>query len=119
LTKVKDSGSQYLLIILSHAASDVFVKQWYDAKVPVPIGGIDVKGQDADFFRRVDGKAISEVAINLVVRAPLTEKTIPWWDEFVRSYGRAPVYTASGAYDAVYIYADALKRASSTTADAV
>ena len=49
-TKVKDSGSQYLLIILSHAASDVFVKQWYDAKIPVPIGGIDVKGQDANFF---------------------------------------------------------------------
>ena len=34
-SKVKDNGSQYLLIILSHAASDVFVKQWYDAKVPV------------------------------------------------------------------------------------
>ena len=59
---MKDSGSQYLMIILSHAASDVFVKQWYDAKVPVPIGGIDVKGQDADFFKRVGGKAISETS---------------------------------------------------------
>ena len=49
-SKVKDSGSQYLIVIISHAASDVFVKQWYDAKVPVPIGGIDVKSMDADFF---------------------------------------------------------------------
>ena len=33
--------------------------------------------------------------------------------------GRSPVYTAFGAYDAVYIYADAVKRAGSTDADAV
>lgn len=118
-TKVRDSGSQYLLIIVSHAASDVFVKQWYDAKVPVPIGGIDVKSQDANFFKRVDGKAISEVSTNLVLRAPLTDKTVPWWDNFVKTFGRAPVYTAGGAYDAIYIYADALKRAGSTDTDAV
>ena len=118
-TKVKESGAQYLLIILSHAASDVFVKQWYDAKVPVPIGGIDVKGQDANFFKRVDGKAISEVSTNFVLRAPLTDKTVGWWDSFVKLYGRAPVYTASGSYDAVYIYAEALKRAGTTNADAV
>jgi len=118
-TKVKDSGSQYLLIILSHAASDVFVKQWYDAKIPVPIGGIDVKGQDANFFKRVDGKAISEVSTNFVLRAPLTEKTVGWWDSFVKLYSRGPVYTAGGSYDAVYIYADAVKRAGSAETDAV
>jgi len=118
-TKVKESGSQYLLIIISHAASDVFVKQWYDAKVPVPIGGIDVKGQDANFFKRVDGKAIGEVSTNLVLRAPLTDKTVGWWDGFVKLYGRPPVYTAGGAYDAVYIYADALARARRSDSDAV
>lgn len=118
-TKVKDSGAQYMLIILSHAASDVFVKQWYDAKVPVPIGGIDVKSQDANFFQRVGGKSISEVSTNFVLRAPLTPKTVPWWDKFVDLYKRPPVYTASGAYDAVYVYAEALKRAGSTKTDDV
>ena len=93
-----------LLIILSHAASDVFVKQWYDAKVPVPIGGIDVKSQDADFFKRVGGKAVSEVTTNFVLRKPITEKSIPWWDAFIKKYNRAPVYSAAGAYDAVYVY---------------
>jgi branched-chain amino acid transport system substrate-binding protein len=117
--KVKSSGSQYLIVIISHAASDVFVKQWYDAKVPVPIGGIDVKSMDANFFKRVGGKSIAEVSANFVLRAPLTPKTIPWWDKFVSLYKRAPVYTAPGAYDAVYIYADAVKRAGTTTADAV
>lgn len=118
-SKVKDSGSQYLLIILSHAASDVFVKQWSDAKVPVPIGGIDVKSQDANFFERVGGKALGEVTANFVIRAPLTPKTEAWWDKFVKLYGAAPVYTASGAYDATYIYKEAVERAKSTKADDV
>jgi len=97
----------------------VFVKQWYDAKVPVPIGGIDVKSMDANFLERVGGKAIGEVTVNLAIRAPLTEKTIPWWDAFVKAFKREPVYTAGGAYDAVYIYADAIKRAGSTDTEAL
>ncbi len=117
--KVKDSGSQYLIIIISHAASDVFVKQWYDAKVPVPIGGIDVKGMDANFFDRVGGKSIAEVSANFVLRAPLTPATVPWWDKFVDLYKRPPVYTAAGSYAATYIYADAAKRAGTTAPDAV
>jgi branched-chain amino acid transport system substrate-binding protein len=117
--KLKDSGGQYLILVISHGASDVFVKQWYDAKVPVPIGGIDVKSMDGNFFDRVGGKSIAEVSANFVVRAPLTPSTVAWWDKFVRLYNRPPVYTAPGAYDAVYIYAEAVKRAGSTETDKV
>ena len=117
--KVKDSGSQYLIVIISHAASDVFVKQWYDAKVPVPIGGIDVKGMDANFYDRVGGKSIAEVSANFVVRAPLTPVTVPWWDKFVNLYKRPPVYTAAGAYAATHLYAEAVQRAGSVEPDAV
>jgi branched-chain amino acid transport system substrate-binding protein len=118
-TRVRDSGAQYLFIVLSHAASDVFVKQWYDAKLPLPIGGLDVKSMDANFYERVGGKAISEVTTNFVMRAALSGKTIPWWDRFVERYHRPPVYTAGGAYDAVYLYADAIDRAGSTDTEAL
>ncbi len=117
--KIKDTGAQYLILIISHGASDVFVKQWYDAKVPVPVGGIDVKSMDANFFDRVGGKSIAEVSANFVVRAPLTPSTVAWWDRFVKLYNRPPVYTAPGAYDAVFIYADAVKRAGSADTDKV
>ena len=117
--KVKSSGAQYMLVILSHANSDVFVKQWYDSKLPIPIGGIDVKSQDPDFFKRIGGKAISEVSTNSVLDAPLTPKTVPFWKDFTGHYHRAPVYTAPGAYDAVHIYAEAVERAKSTAADKI
>lgn len=117
--KVKASGAQYLIVILSHASSDIFVKQWHDAQVPIPIGGIDVKSQDADFFTRVSGKALSETVGLFATRAELTPKTIPFWDEFVKRFGTAPVYTGVGAYDAIYVYAEAVKRANSVDPNAV
>lgn len=119
LSKVKSSGAEYMVLINSHAASDVLAKQWYDARTPVPYGGIDVKSQDTDFFERVGGKCISEVAFNFIVRAPLTEKTLPFFDAFEERYKRQPVYTGSGAYDTVYAYADSVSRAGSMDTDAI
>ena len=119
LAKVKSSGAQYMIVVLSHASSDVFAKQWHDAQVPVPYGGIDVKSMDGDFYNRIGGKSISEVAANFAVRAPLTKKTIPFFDEFKKNSANSPVYTAFFAYDSVYIYADAVKRAGSFDTDKV
>jgi branched-chain amino acid transport system substrate-binding protein len=119
LSKVRASEAQFLLVILSHASSDTFAKQWHDARVPIPYGGIDVKSMDGDFFERVGGKSISEIAANFAVRAPLTPKTIPFFDEFKKRTGRVPVYTAFGAYDSVYAYAAAAERAKSFDTDAI
>ena len=116
-SKVKSSGAQYLVVNLSHASSDVFAKQWYDARTPVPYGGIDVKGQDANFYDRVGGKSISAVAFLSAIRAPITPRTIPFVDGFVARFKREPVYTGFGAYDAVYTYADAVRRAGSLDPD--
>ena len=119
LSKVRNSGAEYMVVILSHASSDILAKQWYDARVPIPYGGIDVKSQDTDFFERVGGKSISEVAFNFIVRAPLSEKTLPFFEAFEQRFQREPVYTGAGAYDSVYAYADAVTRAGSVDADAV
>jgi branched-chain amino acid transport system substrate-binding protein len=119
LSKVRASGAQYLIVILSHASSDTFAKQWHDARVPIPYGGIDVKSQDGDFFDRVGGKSISQIAANFAVHAPLTPKTVPFFDEFKKRTGRVPVYTAFGAYDSVHAYAQAIERAKSFDTDAI
>ena len=118
-SKIKESGAQYMVVVLSHASSDIFAKQWYDSRFPMPYGGIDVKSMDGDFCGRIGGKSVGEMAANFAVRAPLTPKTIPFFDEFRKRTNRSPVYTAFGANDAVYIYAEAVNRAKSTDANAV
>ncbi|MEN3297006.1 MAG: branched-chain amino acid transport system substrate-binding protein, partial [Burkholderiales bacterium] len=74
---------------------------------------------DGDFFDRVGGKSISQVAANFAVRAPLTPKTIPFFDEFKKRTGRVPVYTAYGAYDSVHAYAQAVERAKGFDTNAI
>ncbi|MDO9286648.1 MAG: ABC transporter substrate-binding protein [Aquabacterium sp.] len=118
-SKVKDSGAQYMVVVLSHASSDIFAKQWYDSRFPMPYGGIDVKSMDGDFCDRIGGKSVGAIAANFAVRAPLTPKTIPFFDAFRKATNRSPVYTAFGAYDAAYVYAEAVTRAGSTEANAV
>ncbi|HWW47938.1 MAG TPA: ABC transporter substrate-binding protein [Xanthobacteraceae bacterium] len=118
-SKVRDSGAQFLTVILSHASSDIFAKQWHDSQFPMPYGGVDVKSMDGDFCERIGGKSVSEFAGNFAVRAPLTPKTVAFFDAFKQRTGRVPVYTALGANDAVHIYAEAVKKAGSTNADDV
>ena len=118
-SKVKESGAGYMVVVLSHASSDIFAKQWFDSRFPMPYGGIDVKSMDGDFCERIGGKSVGEMAANFAVRAPLTPRTIPFFDEFRKRTGRSPVYTAFGANDAVHIYAEAVKRAGSTDPNAV
>jgi branched-chain amino acid transport system substrate-binding protein len=119
LSKVRSSEAQFLIVILSHGSSDTFAKQWHDARVPIPYGGVDVKSMDGDFFDRVGGKSISQIAANFAVRAPLSPKTIPFFDEFKKRTGRVPVYTAYGAYDSVHAYAQAVERAKSFDTNAI
>ncbi len=119
LAKVKSSGAQYMIVMVSHGSSDIFAKQWHDAQVPVPYGGIDVKSMDGDFYSRIGGKSISQVAANFAVRAPLTKKTVAFFDDFKKRSPNYPVYTAFFAYDAVLLYADAVKRAGSFDNDKV
>ena len=118
-SKIKDSGAEFLIVILSHASSDIFAKQWYNTRFPMPYGGIDVKSMDGDFCERIDGKAVGETSANFAVNAPLTPKTVPFFEEFRKRTNRSPVYTAFGGNDSVYIYAEAVKRAGSTDTDKV
>lgn len=118
-SKIRNSGARFIIVVLSHASSDVFAKQWHDSQMPMPYGGIDVKGMDGDFCERIDGKSVSELAANFAVRAPLTPKTIPFFDEFKARTNRVPVYTAFGANDGVHIYAEAVARAGTTDPDKV
>jgi branched-chain amino acid transport system substrate-binding protein len=117
--KIRNSGAQYMIQAVSHSTSDIFIKQWADAKVPVPLGGLDAMSQEADFFARVDGKALGQTTIVPILRAAITPKTIPFWDAFVKKFNRPPIYTASTAYDAVYVYAEAVKRAGTVETNAV
>ena len=53
LSKIRNSEAQFLVVILSHASSDVFAKQWYDAREEVAVHRFDVDAAVGDGEARV------------------------------------------------------------------
>jgi branched-chain amino acid transport system substrate-binding protein len=97
--------------------SEVFIKQYYDQKVPLPVGGIALAAQSSDFWERSGGKCVGEFTSNFIYRIPISPKTIPFWDAYVKRWGEDPLVTATGTYDALYVYKDAVERAGSFKSD--
>jgi branched-chain amino acid transport system substrate-binding protein len=119
LARVADSGAGFAFTFISGGEGDIYIRQWAQSEAPFMTGGFNTKSQDANFYDRTDGLAYGEIVGGLLARAEVTEATLPYLDLFQETYGREPVYTGPGAYDAVLIYADAVERAGTTETDAV
>ena len=56
------------------------------------------------------------MTINTYARVRITDKTIPFYDKYMKLYKEAPNYTA-GTYDAIYILKDAVEKAGTLDSD--
>jgi len=119
--KIRAAGAQFVVPLMSHASSDVVVKAYASLKVPIPWGGIDVKGQEADSCDKLDGASVGETVLfgSPPIRVAITPRTIPFIDKYTERFKRPPVYTSFGAYDALYIYKAAAERAGTFDAEKV
>ena len=119
--KARAAGAQFIVPLMSHASSDVVVKAYASLKVQVPWGGIDVKQQESDACEKLGGASVGEVVLfgSPPIKVAITPKTIPFLDKYTERFKRAPVYTSFGAYDALYIYKQAVENARSFDADKV
>lgn len=113
---IKAKGAQWIAELTSHAASVPLVKAWQDNQ-PAPMGLVDVKSMDSKFWEMTDGKALGHITYNFLVRAPLTDKTIPMWDKYVKKFGTKPVYTTGFTYDTAYMVAQVIGQKKSLKAE--
>jgi branched-chain amino acid transport system substrate-binding protein len=116
MATIKESGAQWIAELTSHAQSVPLVKAWADNK-PCPMGLVDVKSMDSKFWEMTDGKCLGHMTYNFLVRAPITDKTIPMWDKYVKTFNTSPVYTTGFTYDAMYMLAQAIKEKKSLKSD--
>ncbi len=115
-TKIKNLQIQFITQIVSHAASIPLVKAWADNK-PAPMGGTNVTSQDAKFWEMTNGACLGESTFNQIARGPMTDKTIPYWDTYVKKFGTSPLYAGAFTYDGVYMLAEAIKGKKSVKSD--
>ena len=114
--KAKTAGAQWIAQIVSHAASIPLVKAWADTQSP-PMGLCNVASMDSKFWDMTGGKCLGEITYNFIARAPLTDKTIPMWDKYVKTFGTNPVYTTGFTYDTIYMLAEVIKQKKSLKSD--
>jgi branched-chain amino acid transport system substrate-binding protein len=119
--KARAAGAQLIVPLMSHASSDVVVKAYASLKVQIPWGGIDVKQQESDACEKLGGASVGEMVLfgSPPIPVAITPKTIPFLNKYTERFKRAPVYTSYGAYDALYIYKQAVENARSFETDKV
>jgi branched-chain amino acid transport system substrate-binding protein len=119
LTAIKNSGAHIIFTTFSGPVGVVFGKQWGSLEIPAIPVGTNVEAQSLRYWKATGGKCEYEITAVAGLRAAISPKTIQAFDKFVEIKGDAPVYTAFGGYDGVYILTEAAARAQSLNSDEV
>jgi branched-chain amino acid transport system substrate-binding protein len=115
-SKIKSVNTQWIAQIVSHGASIPLVKAWADNK-PAPMGCVNVTSMDSKFWDMSGGACLYETTYNMIARAPLTDRTIAFWDNYVKKFATNPVYPSGFTFDSVYMFAEVIKQKKSLKAD--
>ena len=92
--------------------------QWAQQQVPVPMVGYSGQATSGTFWNDTNGAAAGVVTFSVAAAgAELTAKTQPFVNDYIKHFGDAPVLTGFTTYDAVFVLAEAIKRAGSTDSD--
>jgi len=115
--KIEAQKPDVMITGISHVGTQPTV-QWKSQQVPIPMFGISSQATNSTFWKDTNG-ATEGVLYNAVSGpgVPVTPKTLPFVDAFVKKYGNTPSYAGYTSYDDVYMIADAVHRAGSTDSD--
>jgi len=111
--QVQTSGAQITVPILSGSGGILMTTQYAQVQPKCVLVGINVMGQLDNYWDNTGGACQYETLLQSVYRTAKTTKTISFWDDFIDHYDAEPLYTAVGAYDAMFMLADAIESAQS------
>ncbi|MBC7220505.1 ABC transporter substrate-binding protein [Candidatus Bipolaricaulota bacterium] len=119
LSAVERAGAHIVFTVFSGPVGVVFGRDWGRLQIPVATVGINVEAQAQGWLTATGGFGAYMATVGIYAEGvAVTEKTLPFVDSFRTKFGEIPLYTA-GTYDAIYILADAIRRAGSLQTDAV
>lgn len=115
---LSDKGADFVIEVNSTQVGIQLGKQWATLKPGFALGGINVSGQSSAYFDVT--KAVGQLNGPAgIVRAPVSEKTIPFFDAFDAKYDRDPLYNGASTYDGIYALHEAAVRAEALEPDAL
>ncbi len=115
--KIEDEKPDVIITGISHVGVQPTV-QWAQQHVPIPMFGVSSQATSSTFWKDTNGSA-DGVAFNMFSAADVavTSKTIPFAQAYQKKFGVTPSYAGYTAYDEVYIFAEAIRKAGGTDPD--
>ena len=117
-SKIKAKNPDILVTGWAHTGLQETV-QWHEERLPFLIVGINAQASTSDFWKKSNGATEGIITQAEGSPAPITSKTMPFVKAYEKIYGITPAYGGYTTYDALYILADAIKRAGSTNTSSV
>lgn len=119
LTAVERAGAHIVFTVFSGPVGVVFGRDWGRLQVPVAAVGINVEAQAQGWLDATGGFGAYTATVGIYATGvEVTPATVPFIERFQAEFGELPLFTA-GTYDALFILADAIRRAGSLETDAV
>jgi branched-chain amino acid transport system substrate-binding protein len=119
LTAIAAKEPQIIFTTFSGPVGITYAKQRGELEMPVVSVGINVEAQKKGFWEATGGKGNYEFVLNTYAKGvALTDKTIPFFDEFEKRTGEFPTYTAA-TYDALLAMKENIEKAGTLDADAL
>jgi branched-chain amino acid transport system substrate-binding protein len=118
LAAIKGAGAQILFKATSGTMGIALGKQWGELQIPAALIGGDAIGLVKSYWEATGGYGKYNTSMTGIGPAKLTDKTLPFWNGFVKKYNDFPGYE-SVTYDAIYILKEAIERAGTINSDAV
>jgi branched-chain amino acid transport system substrate-binding protein len=104
---------------LAHIGVNALV-QWAKQQRPFGFGGIHVPTQLPSFYGATEGAAIATFSQTTATpTSEVTEKTVPYAEAYNESFDKYPVYSGYSAYDAMYMFKQAVEATESVNSDDV
>jgi branched-chain amino acid transport system substrate-binding protein len=122
LTAIDASEARLIVHLFSGPAGVNFILQWGNMGIEAVPVGINAMSQMEQMWSLTAGKCENEafLAASGTGTPIVPGVTAAFWGNFtLYTAGKWPMYTAFGAYDAIYTLKEAIERAGTTDADAV
>ena len=118
LAAIKNAGAQILFKATSGTMGIALGKQWGELQIPAALIGGDAIGLVKSYWEATGGYGKYNTSMSGIGPAKLTEKTMPFWNAYLKKYNDFPGYE-SVTYDALYLLKEAIERAGTIQSDAV
>jgi len=107
------SGIDIVIPIISAQGGIYMMKQYAATQPDCIVAGIDVQSQSDTFWDDTGGDCVYEAIMQPLTNVSKTPVSKEYWNAFFDKWGHAPLYTATGAFDAVNLLIHAINESQS------